>query len=159
MPSREERLEEIARLAVQMEARTGLPAQLTVAQWAVESEWGAKPVGQANYFGMKKANRHEKCATQITHEVEGGKRVLKTCKFADYNSLEESTNDYAQLITAGYPYRDAWSKYKTSGSLGQLIQGVTNVYAGDKYAPLAYQIANQRNVTQAIAKARQETGK
>ena len=52
MDDREVRLNEVARIAVALEAETGCPAQLLVAQWAVESQWGAKPVGHANYFGI-----------------------------------------------------------------------------------------------------------
>ena len=54
MDSREERLQQIAKIAVALEAQTGCPAQMLIAQWAVESQWGAKPVGHANYFGVKK---------------------------------------------------------------------------------------------------------
>jgi hypothetical protein len=39
------------------EAETGCPAPLMIAQWAVESSWGAKPAGKANYFGIKMAAR------------------------------------------------------------------------------------------------------
>ena len=28
-----------------------------IAQWAIESTWGEKPVGHANYFGFKRASR------------------------------------------------------------------------------------------------------
>ena len=36
---------EVARIAVALEQQTGCPAQLMIAQWAVESRWGATPVG------------------------------------------------------------------------------------------------------------------
>lgn len=52
---RNQRLAEVARIAVRLEAETGCPAQLLIAQWALESQWGAEPAGVANYFGMKKA--------------------------------------------------------------------------------------------------------
>ena len=52
MEDREARLNEVARIAVALEAQTGCPAQLLIAQWAIESNWGAKPVGHANYFGV-----------------------------------------------------------------------------------------------------------
>ena len=52
MDDRENRLMEVARIAVRLEAQTGCPASLLIAQWALESQWGAKPVGHANYFGV-----------------------------------------------------------------------------------------------------------
>ena len=50
-------LAEIAAIAVALEAQSGCPAPMTIAQWAVESSWGAKPVGHANYFGVKANSR------------------------------------------------------------------------------------------------------
>ena len=55
MENREQRLKEVAGIAAALEKQTACPAQLLIAQWAIESEWGAKPVGHANYFGVKKA--------------------------------------------------------------------------------------------------------
>jgi len=100
MENLETRLNEVARIAVRLEQETGCPAQLMIAQWAIESAWGAKPVGHANYFGIKKADRHTKCSTVPTREVINGKSVIENLEFADYDSLEDSCRDYAWLITA-----------------------------------------------------------
>jgi hypothetical protein len=98
---RDARLAEVARIAVALEAHTGLPAPMLIAQWAVESQWGAKPVGHANYFGVKKNNRDKGCCTEETREVINGKSVIEDLEFADYSSLEDSCRDYAWLITQG----------------------------------------------------------
>ena len=154
---RKRRLDEVACIAVQIEAETGLPAQLLIAQWALESRWGAKPAGSANYFGIKKADRHEKCCTVTTHEVVNGKSVEMDLEFADYDSLEASCRDYAWLITHGKPYREAWQRYQQDRNLHNLVFGIAQVYAtGLHYAQLATQIADQGNVAQAIAQARGE---
>src|ERR1035441_561537 len=73
MDDRQTRLNEVARIAVDLESQTGCPAQLLIAQWALESKWGAKPAGNANFFGVKKSDRHEKCSTVSTREVVNGK--------------------------------------------------------------------------------------
>lgn len=99
MDDRDARLQEVARIAVALEAQTGCPAQLLIAQWALESKWGAKPAGTFNYFGVKRAARHQKCCTVTTREVINGKSVVQNLEFADYNSLEDSCRDYAWLIT------------------------------------------------------------
>lgn len=52
MDERQQRLDDVARIAVALEVQTGCPARLMIAQWAVESQWGAKPAGHANYFGI-----------------------------------------------------------------------------------------------------------
>jgi len=49
---RDARLTAVARIAVALEAHTGLPAPMLIAQWAVESQWGAQPVGHANYIAV-----------------------------------------------------------------------------------------------------------
>jgi hypothetical protein len=36
---------------------------------AIESKWSEKPVGHANYFGVKRAARHTKWCTVLAQEV------------------------------------------------------------------------------------------
>jgi flagellum-specific peptidoglycan hydrolase FlgJ len=156
-PDRKQRLDEVARIAVKLESETGLPAQMLVAQWALESKWGAKPAGHANYFGIKKASRHEKCCTVTTHEVVNGKSVEMDLEFADYDSLEASCRDYAWLISNGKPYREAWRRYQQDRNVNNLVFGIAQTYAtGLGYAQLATQIAKQANVADAIQRARAE---
>jgi flagellar protein FlgJ len=154
MENLETRLTEVARIAVRLEQETGCPAQLMIAQWAIESAWGAKPVGHANYFGIKKADRHTKCCTLTTREVINGKSVVENLEFADYDSLEDSCRDYAWLITHGAPYHAAWQQYQSDHDLRALIAVIARVYATDPaYARLVSAIARQSNVVQAIAEA------
>ena len=151
------RLAQVARIAVALEEQTGCPAQMLIAQWAVESQWGAKPAGHANYFGIKKSVRHDSCCVVTTREVINGRPVVQNLEFADYDSLEDSCRDYAWLITQGAPYRVAWREYQAGHDLHALIAAVASVYASDpKYGALVTVIAGQTNVAQAIAAARQE---
>jgi flagellar protein FlgJ len=153
--TREQRLAAVARIAVRLESETGCPAQLLIAQWAVESEWGAKPAGVANYFGIKKASRHDKCCTVTTREVVNGKSVVQDLQFADYDCLDASCRDYAWLITQGSPYRSAWETYQRTRDLYGLIARVARTYATDPaYSKLAMEIASQTNVATAIKTAR-----
>jgi flagellum-specific peptidoglycan hydrolase FlgJ len=154
MESLDTRLNKVARIAVRLEQETGCPAQLMIAQWAIESAWGAKPVGHANYFGIKKADRHTKCCTVPTREVVHGRSVTENLEFADYDSLEDSCRDYAWLITQGSPYRTAWAQYERDRVLSSLIAEVSRNYATDPaYANLIESIVRQRNVLQAIDQA------
>ena len=157
MNDRDARLNEVARIAVALEAQSGCPAHLMIAQWAVESQWGAKPVGHANYFGIKMAPRHAMCCTVTTTEVVDGERVKMDLAFADYPSLADSCKDFAWLITQGSPYRAAWATYQAGRDLHGLIAAVAKVYATDPhYASMVSQIACQVNVAQAIAAAHKE---
>jgi flagellum-specific peptidoglycan hydrolase FlgJ len=106
--------------------------QLLIAQRALESKWGAKPAGNANYFGIKKADRHEKCCTVTTRGVVNGKSVVQDLEFADYDSLADSCRDYAWLIANGTPYRAAWERYQKDRDLHALIATVASKYATDQ---------------------------
>ena len=154
MENLETRLNEVARIAVRLEQQTACPAQLLIAQWAIESKWGEKPVGHANYFGVKRAARHTQWCTVATREVVNGKSVIENLEFADYHSLDASCQDYTWLITHGTPYREAWQQYQRDKNPAALIRAVARVYAtAPRYAELAEEIATQSNVLQAIARA------
>lgn len=153
--SRQERLQQIAKIAVALEAQTGCPAAMLIAQWALESKWGEKPVGRFNCFGIKKADRHDKSCTVTTREVVRGKSVVLELEFADYDSLEDSCKDYAWLITSAAPYHQAWTRYQRDNNLHALIAAIAGTYASDpSYASLVAAIAGQSNVSQVIADAR-----
>ena len=138
METLETRLNEVARIAVRLEQQTACPAQLLIAQWAIESKWGEKPVGHANYFGVKRAARHTRWCTVATREVVNGKSVIENLEFADYDSLADSCRDYAWLIAQGTSYQEAWERYKQSRDLHALIAAVASKYATDPhYALLA----------------------
>lgn len=175
---RQRRLNEVARIAAKLETETGVPARLIVAQWAIESKWGEKHAGNANYFGMKRAWRHTKFCEITTHEaftaaqLEAWKRshpgrpvrvveampdgrlwVELSDEFADYDSLEESCRDYTWLITNGVPYREAWAVFEQDRDTDKLIQEVAAVYATNpRYAELIGKIAMQDNVSEAIGR-------
>ncbi len=154
--TRDQRLAEVAQIAVRLQAETGVPAEGLVAQWALESAWGAKPVGHNNYFGIKRAARHEKFANALTHEVVDGQAQAVQLQFADYDSLAESCQDYAWLISNAPAYQAAWRRYRQDGDLAALVASVARTYATDpNYARLALTIAQQRNVARAIAAAKQ----
>ena len=157
MDDRQVRLQQIAKLAVALEAQTGCPAALMVAQWALESNWGAKPVGHANYFGVKAHPQAAQTCMVTTHEVVRDEVVQCQQSFADYGSIEDSCQDYVRLITRGAPYRTAWQRYQNDHDLHALIEGVAGRYStSPQYASLVAAIAGQTNVAQAIAEARQE---
>ncbi len=157
METLETRLNEVARIAVRLKQETGCPAQMLIAQWAIESKWGEKPVGHANYFGIKRAARHTRWCTVTTREVVNGQSVIENLEFADYDSLGDSCRDYAWLITNGAPYHVAWEQYQKDRDLFAFIAAVARVYATDpNYAHLAQAIAGQANVYQAIAGALRE---
>jgi flagellar protein FlgJ len=147
-------LHAIAACAVQLERQTKCPAPLMVAQAAVESAWGQRPIGKANYFGIKRAARHTQWCTVLTREVIHGQSVMEHLEFADYDNLEAACADFAWLITRGAPYAAAWQRYQQTRDLEGLIAAVARTYASDPgYARLVGEVAHLANVRGAIEAA------
>jgi flagellum-specific peptidoglycan hydrolase FlgJ len=160
METRETRLNGVARMAERLEQQTGCLAQLLIAQWAIESKWGKKRVGHANYFGIKRAARHTLSCMVATHEVINGKSVVENLEFADYDSLDDSCRDYAWLITKASPYLAAREQFQNDRRLPELITADARVYATDPgYGQLPRAITGQANLEQAIARATEDNGK
>jgi len=162
METLEIRLNEAACTAVRLERETGCPAQLPIAQWAIESKWGEMSVGHANNFGIKRAARDTQWCTIATQEVftpaqlETWNRqpVEIDDHFADYPSLDASCRDYAWLITRGSPYHAAWQRRQQDKNIAELIGGVARTYpTAPQYAELAEEIATQSNAVKAITEA------
>lgn len=176
---------EIAQMAVKMEKETGVPASVTIAQWATESGWGKKGIGN-NAFGITKARRHTKSQTKTTNEDvtwdqfqkfneaerksakledgskiagpwEGKKRIKMDREFADFDSLEDAFRDHSRLISSqNGPYKKAFDRYKMTGDVNSFIQEMAPTYATDRnYAPTISKIAHQGNVMSAVSAAKQ----
>lgn len=73
-PVQKANLEEAARYALLSERDTGVPAALTVAQWALESSWGIAQPGN-NCFGIKAKLYPEREGKQT------GRQLLRTTEY------------------------------------------------------------------------------
>ncbi|RRA01912.1 glycoside hydrolase family 73 protein [Burkholderia cepacia] len=109
------------------EARSGIPALVTFAQWAQESGWGKKMSGKNNPFGIK-ARSGEAGTDVVTHEVIGGKRVKMVQRFADYDSLADAFSAHARLLANGKPYANARAHRDDPFAFADALTGV---YATD----------------------------
>ena len=84
---------------------TGVPADLILAQAALETGWGRHEIAAAdggnshNLFGIKAGSRWQGPTTEVaTHEYLDGQRTRVTDSFRVYDSFEEAFTDYARLI-------------------------------------------------------------
>ncbi|MDR3741068.1 MAG: glucosaminidase domain-containing protein [Terracidiphilus sp.] len=152
-PSQLERLSAAAKSACLCEQATGLPAEITVAQWAIESSWGAKSPGN-NCFGIK---AYPGCRVQSfpTQEVIGDVRKALTLEFAAFDNLQACFEKHARLITCGAPYAHAWATYTASKDVISLINEVAPVYATDPdYANRLRAVMSMHEVQCALKLAR-----
>jgi len=85
-------------------AKWRIPASVSLAQWALESGWGASmPPGSLNPFGIK-ATAGQLSVTVPTREVLNGKSVMINAAFRKFASLEEAFDLHAKLLATGTAY-------------------------------------------------------
>ena len=82
-----------------------VPASVSIAQWAIESAWGAHSP-RNNPFGIKHmpgfADQHF-----LTHEVVNGQRITCEQTFAVFASLDQAFDAHAALIAQKHAYASA----------------------------------------------------
>ncbi len=104
-----------------------VPASVSLAQWIVESGWGAhEPAGSNNPFGIK-AVAGQPSVASATHEFIHGRYVPITAHFAKFASVADAFDAHAKLLATRAAYRPAMQA-KTSEEFAGLL---THVYATD----------------------------
>lgn len=154
--TKEQAIAIIAPAAVESEKRTGLPAEITAAQCALESGWLKSAPGN-NCFGIKfSPAKHNGKQLLKTREYFGsidaamswvaalaGREFIKGTGsiingraeyivrdwFAAYASLADCFADHARLITMGRPYRKGWEAYLIHRDWRRLLADIGPVYA------------------------------
>ena len=104
-----------------------VPASVSLAQWALESGWGAHATGTFNYFGIK-ASAAEPGRICVTHEEVDGKVVAVLAKFRDFGSVEDAFDHHAELIADAPVYRTAMTMV---GHVEAFVREVARHYATD----------------------------
>jgi hypothetical protein len=108
--------------------RWGIPASITLAQWIVESAWGAAmPPDSNNPFGIK-ALEGQPAVESETREVIDGKVVTMVARFRRFASMSEAFDLHGKLLARGSPYRAAMEVVKDPD---RFADALTGVYATD----------------------------
>lgn len=132
---------------------TGVPASVTLAQGALESNWGrsALSVQANNFFGIK-GKGPAGSVSMPTREWIGGKMVTVKAAFRKYASLEESCADHARLIAtarwkSGIPiYSEAMAHKDDPRKFAAALEGV---YATDPdYAEKLWRLMDEHHLHQ-----------
>jgi hypothetical protein len=115
-----------AALASQLHWR--VPASVTIAQWVVESAWGASmPPGSNNPFGIK-AVGDQPAVESGTREVVDGQSVNIIAKFRKFDSLAQAFELHGRLLATGAPYKTAMTLVNDPDAFADALTGV---YATD----------------------------
>ena len=114
--------------AVASKKKYKVPASVTIAQWAVESAWGASmPPDSNNPFGIK-AVGDQPAVDSATREVENGKSIAIVAKFRKFESIEQAFDLHGKLLGEGRPYVAAM---KLADDPEAFADALTGVYATD----------------------------
>ncbi len=94
--------------ASQSSERSGMPVMVTVAQAALESNWGQSKLSREanNYFGIKAHGKHERIQMN-TGECEHGATVVIKAEFAKYLSMLECFECRDGILSRGSSYARA----------------------------------------------------
>jgi flagellum-specific peptidoglycan hydrolase FlgJ len=96
---------DIVAAALAAQSATGILPSVQLAQWALESGWGAHCTGRFNFFGVKAVA--DQAGTMCwTHEEQNGRLVAVQALFRDYDTVADAFLEHAQLL-AGPVYAHA----------------------------------------------------
>ena len=110
--------------AAQASARKwGIPASVSLAQWALESAWGKKVTGKFNYGGIKCRSADQPGTLCPTHEVVQGKLVAVWARFRDFSSVEDYFDCHATLIATAPVYKPVMAMAAQADAFAHALTG------------------------------------
>ena len=119
---------DIASAASASQVKWKVPASVTLAQWAVESAWGASmPPDSNNPFGIKAAPG-QAGVDAGTREVIGGQDISITAKFRKFENLAEAFDLHGRLLATNKVYAPAMAQTADPDAFADALTGV---YATD----------------------------
>lgn len=117
--------------AIESEKEFGVPAELTLAQAALESGWARSPIGGYNIFGIKGSGPAGKVSVNTTEYLHGQYVHLKD-GFAKYHNFYEAIKEHGELFHNGY-YDKAINQYGRDRNLYAFIDNIQGIYATDPH--------------------------
>ena len=120
--------QDVVDAAVASRVKWKVPASVTMAQWAVESAWGAAmPPDSNNPFGIKAVGDQPSVASG-TREVVAGQTITITAKFRKFDSLTQAFDLHGRLLATSPVYAGAMQKADDPDAFADALTGV---YATD----------------------------
>ncbi len=105
-----------------------VPVSVTLAQWVVESAWGAAmPPASNNPFGIK-AVEDQPAVESPTREVIDSATVTITARFRKFASLSEAFDQHGKLLATAAVYKPAMVQAQNPDAFADALTGV---YATD----------------------------
>ena len=115
---------EVIQAAIASRQRWQVPASVTLAQWALESGFGAHmPSGSNNPFGIK-ARANQPSVEATTVEFVHGQRVVVRARFRKFASLAEAFDLHGRLLATNKVYRPAMQVRNDPDAFADALTGV-----------------------------------
>jgi flagellum-specific peptidoglycan hydrolase FlgJ len=126
---------DIVAAAQRSHRKWGIPASISLAQWALESGWGQSTSGKFNYGGItakvkgavfpfQPGTPLEPATLCWTHEQYKGKRVRCQRWFKDYASVDEYFDAHGKLLATSKYYVAARAKLPDPRAFADALTGV-----------------------------------
>jgi hypothetical protein len=121
---------EVVAAAIASRSRWGVPASVTLAQWALESAWGTRmPAHSNNPFGIKAA-AGQPFVEATTREVLHGQPVTVRARFRRFDSMADAFDQHGRLLATHGPYAHAMTLRDQPDAFADALTGV---YATDPH--------------------------
>lgn len=139
--------------ALESERLYGVPAAMTLAQGAAESEFARHPIGGFNIFGIK-GSGPAGTVNVNTREVVNGKDITIKANFARYHNYFEAVSEHGKLYNNGY-YDAAIAQYAQDKDTLKFVDNVSKTYATDPdYAKTMKWVMRKYNLLELVQQAR-----
>lgn len=117
--------------AEEAERKYGVPAQIILAQAALETGFGAHLAARHNLFGHKGTGPAGTNRVS-TQEWNGSRYITIQANFKAYHDFHEAVLGHGKLYHNGY-YEKALRNHKATGSVAGFARDITGVYATDPH--------------------------
>ena len=115
--------------AIDSEKKYGVPAEVTLAQAALESGWARSPIGGYNIFGIK-GKGSQGSVNVSTREFYNGRYVTIRDNFARYANFYDAVSSHGKLFHNGY-YDKAIHQYSRDKNPDKFVDNIHGIYATD----------------------------
>jgi flagellum-specific peptidoglycan hydrolase FlgJ len=110
--------------ALESERKYGVPAEVTLAQAALESGWAKSPIGGYNIFGIKGSGP---AGSVKLGTVEYGNQATKA-RFAKYHNFYEAIGEHGKVYNNG-SYKKGMAQYAKDKNPQKFIDNIAKIYA------------------------------
>jgi flagellum-specific peptidoglycan hydrolase FlgJ len=117
--------------ALESERVYNVPAAVTLAQAALESGFGASPIGGYNIFGIKGSGPAGSAKVNTTEFINGQYVSIKA-GFAKYHDFYEAVSAHGKLYHNGY-YDKGMAQFAKDRNVNRFIDSIAKTYATDPH--------------------------